>query len=92
MLIHHCQMVLENNPDWVVIKTDISNVFNSVDRSALFKTVSESFACHVERMYGRSNLLIFLKGHEAITLSSQQGVHQGDPLGPVLTLSYSLSP
>ena len=33
-------------------------------------------------MYGRSNPLISLKGHETITLSSQQGVHQGDPLGP----------
>ena len=55
-------MVLENNPDWVGIKTDISNAFNSVDRSALFKTVSESFAdiaCHVEQMYGRSNPMIF---------------------------------
>ena len=37
-------------------------------------------------MYGVPSSLIYTKGEEPVLLLSQQGVHQGDPLGPALFL------
>ena len=87
LVIHHIQLLLEANPSWVMIKSDISNAFNSVDRQCLLSSVSSNFPellPHVNQMYGVSSPLIFQKGSESVILSSEQGVHQGDPLGPVL--------
>ena len=35
-------------------------------------------------MYGYSSSLTYLQGSSSIVIPSQEGVHQGDPLGPVL--------
>lgn len=78
LIVHHIQLLLEKNPDWIMVKTDISNAFNSVDRASLLYAVSDSFPDiqgHVHKMYGVATSLIYLKGSETILLSSQQGVY-----------------
>ena len=87
LLSHHVQLLLEANPDWVVLKSDVKNVFNSLDRCQLLKEVSLSFPdlfYHVQQMYLNINSLVFLQKEKPVILTSQQGVHQGDPLGPAL--------
>ena len=39
---------------------------------------------HVSKMYSGFNDLIICQGNSTVSLSSQEGVHQGDPLGPAL--------
>ncbi len=43
MLVHHIQLALESNPSWALLKTDMSNAFNSVNRSNLLQQVESSF-------------------------------------------------
>ena len=78
---------LESNDGWVVLKTDAKNAFNSVNRLHLLKQVSVNFPSifnHVCQMYSGVGPLIFLQQNGPVILSSQEGIHQGDPLGPVL--------
>ena len=87
LLSHHVQLLLEANPDWVVLKTDVKNAINSLDRCQLLKEVSLLFHdlfCHVQQMYLNINSLVFLQKENPVILTSQQGVHQEDPLGPAL--------
>ena len=80
-----CQWVERNrgNPKAVFVKIDFSNAFNTVDRQAFLDQCKEHFPglfawsswCYAEP----SNLLC---GGRAI--SSESGVQQGDPLGPLL--------
>jgi hypothetical protein len=94
LLIHHVNLLLESHPDWVVLKTDIRNAFNSVERAYLLPEVSKAFpdlAHHVFKMYNGSSPLIFYDSHNIHILQSEEGVHQGDPLGPVL-FSVALHP
>ena len=86
-LVHHVNLLVESHPDWVLIKSDIKNAFNSVERSSMLPQVAESFPDlypHVFQMYSGFSPLLFQKGEESYLLSSQEGVHQGDPLGPIL--------
>ena len=87
LLIHHVSLLLESNPDWVLLKTDIKNAFNSLERTSLMPQIAKSFPDvyqHVFQMYSRCNPLIFCHGEQPHVLSSQEGVHQRDPLGPML--------
>ena len=72
----------EMSPDQVLVKLDFINAFNSVRRDA----VLEAVALHVPELlaftasaYGAPSLLQF--GDEQIL--SEEGVQQGDPLGPL---------
>ena len=88
LLLHHIQLLLEANSDWIVLKTDAKNAFNSIHRfHHLLQQVMESFSIltnHVMQMYSGFGPLIFLQNNVPVILSSQEGIHQGDPLGPVL--------
>ena len=56
-------------------------------RSVILQEVDISFpdlSSHVRQMYTQPSSLVFIKGMEPVVISSEQGVHQGDPLGPVL--------
>ena len=87
LLIHQIQLLLESNKDWVVLKSDVKNVFNTINRSDMIDQVFASFpdiGNHVVRMYSAFSDLVISRGNSTVILSSQEGVHQGDPLGPVL--------
>ena len=66
-----------------VVKLDFSNAFNSLHRSTMLNAVAlhipEIFKfCH--SAYGEPTVLKF----NSRFISSQEGVQQGDPLGPLL--------
>ena len=87
-------MLLESHPDWYILKTDIKNALNSVERVHLLPLVAKAFPDiyrHVQQMYAGFSPLVFNDGHNAHLLLSQEGVHQGDPLGPML-FSTALHP
>ena len=69
--------------DWALLQLDLSNAFNSLDRRAILDEVRH----RVPLLFGwaqtcyASHSHLFVQGH---LLSSQQGVQQGDPLGPFL--------
>jgi hypothetical protein len=66
-----------------VLQIDMANAFNLVEREAIFTKVRSKFpeiAAWVEFSYGCHPYLKFGNG----TLLSCLGVHQGDPLGPLL--------
>ena len=53
----------------------------------MIRQVYESFpdiGNHVSKMYLGFNDLIICQGNSTVSLSLQEGVHQGDPLGPAL--------
>ena len=67
----------------VVVKLDFSNAFNSIHRDVVLKAVSDLVPgvyrfCH--SAYFADSFLKFGK----YTILSQEGVQQGDPLGPLL--------
>jgi hypothetical protein len=68
--------------DWVCLSVDIVNAFNTVDRKAIINSL-QSRAPHLvpwaQKSLGQPTLL--LCGEHSIT--SEQGVQQGDPLGPL---------
>ena len=85
-VIHHVRALIGasyNCPDFVLLKVDLQNAFNRVDRTAVMAAVAEDFPSllpWVACLYGAPSVLWF--GQEKI--SSQCGVQQGDPLGPLL--------
>ena len=67
----------------VILKVDFSNAFNTVDRGALLRQVRlhmPGLSAWAEWTYGRHSRLLFGDA----CLSSEAGVQQGDPLGPLL--------
>ena len=75
----------------VVLALDGRNAFNATSRRAIYRQVAKhapDLFAYVKRMYGpdvHASLLYALEGHsEPALILSQQGVQQGDPLGPLL--------
>ena len=86
-MIYHIQLLLEENPTWILLKKDVKNTFNSIKRSHLLEKMSHNFPdsfSHVTQMYSSLSPLVYLQGDHTVVLSSEEGVHQGDPLVPVL--------
>ena len=51
----------------------------------MLNEVYESFPeILLTQMYGNSSSLVYDRGLDTIIIPSQEGVHQGDPLGPTL--------
>ena len=87
LITHRIQLALQENPDWVVIKSDVKNAFNSISRRSMLDQLSTAFpdlANHANRMYEESSSLLFMQGSSPIVISSEEGVHQGDSLGRAL--------
>ena len=82
--IHSARTYLrELQPDYVMIKLDFQNAFNSVRRDK----VLEAARVHIPELYpyvfscySQCSLLFY----ENTIIPSQEGVQQGDPLGPLL--------
>eukprot|EP00731_Ephydatia_muelleri_P016405 Em0009g829a len=71
------------NREFVACKVDLKNAFNEVSRQALLEECATHFPelfRWVYWCYGQHPTL----WHPMGTLGSEQGVHQGDPLGPLL--------
>ena len=69
--------------DYVLLKIDLENAFNKVNRTKFLELVKEKFPeiYHwVRCCYMGSPLLLY----GTYTLSSSEGTQQGDPLGPAL--------
>ena len=71
------------SPGHIVVKLDLTNAFNTVHRSAVFREVIRRFpaaAPLVSQAYSQPSPLHF----GSVRLWSCRGVQQGDPLGPIL--------
>ncbi len=67
----------------LILKLDMKNAFNSVSRQAIFDAVLKDFPSvsrYVYWCYGKHTLLKY----DEYFLTSQLGVQQGDPFGPIL--------
>ena len=71
-----------SNPHLAVLQVDCANAFNSIDRASMLRAVTDSIPT-LSRWawfsYGEHTPLFC----GSSTISSQQGVQQGDPLGPL---------
>ena len=82
---HRLRQTMEkhwNHNDFVVFKVDMSNAFNTIDRSLIMNQCKEHFPellAWAKFCYGDHPKLWHILG----SLSSQHGVQQGDPLGPL---------
>ena len=84
------QSLLEVNLDWIACKVDFINAFNTIRR----KVVLENLFSHPQLsqiwrlahfLYSDPSLLYLFDGVQLVdTLLSQEGVRQGDVLGPLL--------
>ena len=82
-MTHGARRFLASAPSSVLLKIDLRNAFNCVDRDAILRCVAERFPLlfpYAEAAYGHHSELALGDGY---TVSSQQGVQQGDPLGPL---------
>ena len=79
----HCVHAHRNNPDKVFLKLDFVNAFNTVDRATVLREVRlrlPAMAPWAEWCYSHHTKLLF----QGDALTSEAGVQQGDPLGPLL--------
>ncbi len=82
------RLALEKNPSWGVLKLDVTNAFNSVDRQAVLDVVAEKLPEIFEYAWSRYALPSTVEyrpreGHP-IVIPCTQGVVQGDPLSGLL--------
>ena len=71
-----------NDDSWALLQVDLTNAFNSIDRGIMLEEVSRrspELTTWANFCYAQHSHL-FMDGHP---ISSQQGVQQGDPYGPL---------
>ena len=88
LIAHHITLTLESNPNWIVLKSNVKNAFNSVSRDQIMELVSLTFPDsynHVISNVWQTQLPCLHAGFGSSTviIPSEEEVHQGDHLGPV---------
>ena len=84
--VHATNLILNlfgTQDDFVLLKVDFENAFNLIDREAFLSQIAIHFPSllpWVSYMYANHSHIIF----GDMVISSQSGVQQGDPLGPLL--------
>ena len=82
--VHATRCYISEMPnDHGVLKIDFANAFNSIRRDCIIESVesmSPDLLHYVHSSYGESSILFYSGG----MVSSEEGVQQGDPLGPIL--------
>ena len=94
MMTHLIQICLQQHPDWVILKLDAKNAFNTVSRQVILTPVAEKFPQLfplVSKCYLQPSLLTVKVGNYTSYVHSEEGVQQGDPLGSFL-FSLALQP
>ncbi|XP_055353034.1 uncharacterized protein LOC129598964 [Paramacrobiotus metropolitanus] len=75
----------------VFLKLDVKNAFNSLDRNRILEATEEflpAYSLYVRQCYGEPSVLL----HGGYQISSQAGIQQGDPLGPLLYCLATIGP
>ena len=83
-VVHQTRVLLESHPDWVVVKVDAKNAFNTLSRRAIVASVRQHFpglAPFTDLCYEEPTPLFFRCERGHARLESREGTHQGDPLG-----------
>ena len=82
--VHATRQYLQHlSPDHLIAKLDFKNAFNSVRRDAMLETIASTIPelfPFVHAAYSDSSVLKF----GSYSIDSNEGVQQGDPLGPLL--------
>ncbi|XP_055347675.1 uncharacterized protein LOC129594849 [Paramacrobiotus metropolitanus] len=84
-IVHSAREFLSSDPDQVkvLLKIDLKNAFNCISRATVMEVASvhlPEYANYLYACYGHYSELYL----DDEVLSSQSGIHQGDPLGPLL--------
>jgi len=83
LLFHTLKAYTTSSADVVIATVDLSNAFNTVDRQAIYDTISQhcpELQRYFENAYSQPSNLLW----RDVIIPSAQGVQQGDPLGPPL--------
>ena len=86
-LVHLLQLCASQHSDWIILKTDAKNAFNSVSRPLFLRQVAQHFPAlyaFVAACYITPPALSFLHSDGVCCIQSAEGVQQGDPMGPFL--------
>jgi len=82
--VHATRRYIASMPDgFVIAKIDFCNAFNSLRRDLMLRSVAEQVPGIYKFCYLSYSQPSILK-YETRTILSQEGPHQGDPLGPLL--------
>ena len=88
-IFHYTREALSRNPNWILIKIDFHNAFNEVHRQAILEAMLIYFPELYSWVKSRYQQKSYLWARDSIKgksryILSEEGVQQGDPLGPFL--------
>ena len=87
VMSHLIQLCLQENENSVILKVDAKNAFNSISRDVILEEVATHFPQlypFVAKCYVNAIPLVVSINGKYTSIQSEEGVQQGDPLGPFL--------